>query len=249
MNLKILTLLGLLCFFADIIPSLGKETNASRLRRGLPPLPPRFLSRNKGATASMTVSSRPSSTPRPRSSVRSGRIQVFAANGSSLGYVRNSTPMHAFIPLPQSRLIHLIFRNGINLEADSAHDLRVEIAGEAPFDIIITNPNFPAPFYLGALSSRNLALHDLTTIVLSNVDQARGAAASRKGFVQSSIWSINSSKELEARYVNPDGTKSPLLIAFDAHENELHFVGDIDFYNSANPDFPASAVKFYLSED
>ncbi|KAJ7446687.1 hypothetical protein FB451DRAFT_785287 [Mycena latifolia] len=240
MNFKIFAFLALAFFLAAVNPSLGKETNASRLRRGLPPLPPRSLFRNKGAigwTASATTSSRPSSTPRPRFSSRSGRIQVLASNGSSLGFVGNSTPVIS-----------------INFGGDPGQDLRIQIVSEsAPFNIIVTNPNFPTPFYLGALASSNLSLEKLTTVALSNVDRARSksrATASEKGFVQSAIWSIDlNTQELKARYVNPDGTKSPLFVVYNAHYNELHFVGNVDSDNLANPGFPGSAVKLYLSED
>ncbi|KAJ6591533.1 hypothetical protein DFH09DRAFT_177348 [Mycena vulgaris] len=234
MNFKLLTFLGLVVvFLGNFYPSLGKETNASRFRRGLPPLPPRFALRNKGSTASATVTSWPSSTPRPRFSARSGRIQVFAGN-TSLGYVRNSTPI-----------------NSINLGGVPKQDLRVETVSErAPFDIIVTNPNFLSPFYVGVLVSRNLDARELATMTLSNVDRARSnfrATGPGKSYVQSQIWSISSNtNELEARYLNPDGSKSSLFVAYDAHENELYFVGDIDFFNSASP---ASLVKLFLSED
>ncbi|KAJ7091391.1 hypothetical protein B0H15DRAFT_835912, partial [Mycena belliarum] len=116
MNVKTLAFLGFI-FLVGINPSLCKETNASRLRRGLPPLPPRSLFRNKdaaGAAASATASSRPSHTPSPprpyvpffqlkssskhslysrRFSRRSGRIQVIASNGSSFGFLGSSIPI------------------------------------------------------------------------------------------------------------------------------------------------------------
>ncbi|KAJ7765492.1 hypothetical protein DFH07DRAFT_367116 [Mycena maculata] len=229
MYFRIPLLLGLVLFLADLNLALAtdKETNASRLRRGLGPLPPRFASRDKAATAS--ASARPSHTPRPHSSSSSSRIQVFSGNSSSLGYVRNSAPIY-----------------GINPDGGSG-DLRVRsMAGGERFDLIITNPSpSSTPSYLGAVTSGNLALRDLPKVALSNVDQV-----SDKAFVQSTIWSVNSStKELEARYMDPDGTTSPLTVVFDAHENEIHFVGDVDVYNSDYADFPAMVIKLYLTDN
>ncbi|KAJ6610200.1 hypothetical protein B0H10DRAFT_436230 [Mycena sp. CBHHK59/15] len=122
MNVKILSFFACVCLLAIIPSSLGKETNASRLRRGLPPLPPRFIVRDKRATASATISSSPSSTPRPRFS---GRIKVVAGNGTSLGYVRNSPG--------NSNSISPI--GGVSLHADQ--DLRVRLAyGRELFDVV-----------------------------------------------------------------------------------------------------------------
>ncbi|KAJ7043632.1 hypothetical protein C8F04DRAFT_1251037 [Mycena alexandri] len=237
MSSKILTLLGLVLFVVGINPVLGttKETNASRLKRGLSLLPPPFLF-NKRATATATASARPSHAPHPPSYGHSGRIHVFAGNGSSLGYVRDS-------PV-----------NSLNIVADSEQDLRVQsLTSGEPFDLRINGPTKKSPrtpLYLGVVAARNIPLHDLVKVPLSTVIQARHPTASDKGFIQSTIWAIDSNtKELKAQYMNPNGTKSPLLPAFDPHGNELHFVEDLAIYNSANSDFPSVAVKFYLSED
>ncbi|KAF8216501.1 hypothetical protein K438DRAFT_1953434 [Mycena galopus ATCC 62051] len=232
MYLKTLALFGLF-LLAD---ALDNETNGSRLKRGLPPLPPRFLARSKPVTgvksdlfhsfpiicpASPTISAKPSYT---QLSTRSTRIQVFAGNGSSLGYVKNSTPTL-----------------GINLDTDPGPDLRVQAVNREPFGIAFENPNFlRAPLYSGALAS-----NDLDFTESSNANQARAT----KGLVRSAFWSIDSNtKELTALYVGSAGTKSPIL-AFDAVANTLHFVRNIDIYNAANDDFPVIPVKFYLSED
>ncbi|KAJ7898432.1 hypothetical protein B0H13DRAFT_807343 [Mycena leptocephala] len=141
MYFKFLTFVGLVFLLAEIYPALGKETNASRLKRGLPPLPPRFLKR---ATASGTTSARPSHSPRPQLYGRSSRIQVFAGNGSSLGYVRNSTPIIS-----------------INIDADPGQDLRIQaVTSGEPFEIAVESNSLSAPMYSGAFSS-SLAPRDL----------------------------------------------------------------------------------------
>jgi len=245
---RMLVFLGLVLFLAVLNPALGKETNASRLRRGLPPLPPRISPRDKGATASASASARPTQSANPVDTVSwaehlhprqlSGQIQVFAGNGSSLGYVtgRDSAPIY-----------------GISLNAGSGNlRVRTTSRGDA-FALLTTTPTLSGPSYLGALASNDLALHELPKVALSNVDQAPSnsrTAVLNRAFGQSPIWSINSStQELEARYTNPDGTKSPLLAVFDSHENELYFVGDVDVYNAVYADFPVLAVKLYLSAD
>ncbi|KAJ7760575.1 hypothetical protein B0H16DRAFT_577403 [Mycena metata] len=219
MSFKILTLLGLVLFVVGINPVLGtKETNASRLKRGLSLLPPPFLF-NKRGTATTPTSARPSQGLLPPSHGHSGRIHVLAVNGSSLGY-----------------------------------DLHVQtLTNKEPFDLRIKGPTqnpLKSPLYLGVVTARNIPLHDLVKVPLSTVTQAHHTTASDNGFIQSTIWAIDSNTtELKAQYTNPNGTKSPLLPAFDPHGNELHFVEDLAIYNSANSDFPSVAVRFYLSED
>ncbi|KAJ7180663.1 hypothetical protein C8R46DRAFT_1070173 [Mycena filopes] len=230
MSSKILALLGFVLFFAGFNPILGKETNASRLKRGLPPLPPASLFNKRPASA------QPSYTPRPPWYNHPGRIHVFAGNGTALGYVGDS-------PV-----------NGLNTIADSGEDLHVQpLARGELFDLSIsssTPKSRKTPLYLGVVTARNKPLRDLIKVSLSTVNQARRTTASEKGFIQSTIWSIDpSTKELKAQYLDPDGSKHPVLLAFDSHGNELHFVGDINLYNSVNRDFPSIVVRFYLSED
>ncbi|KAK6992233.1 hypothetical protein R3P38DRAFT_3088511 [Favolaschia claudopus] len=122
MYFKFLAFLGLVFLLVDIHPSLAKETNASRLRRGLPLLPPKFLSRTKRETVL-----RPWSHPR--------RIQIFAGNDSSLGFIQDSTPTL-----------------GVNHEADHDQDLRIKLMNKEPFDIIFKTPNILSePLHSGML--------------------------------------------------------------------------------------------------
>ncbi|KAJ7247664.1 hypothetical protein B0H12DRAFT_1124968 [Mycena haematopus] len=215
--------LGLAFLLANAYPSLGKETNASRLKRGLPPLPPRFLMRQNRATASATISAIPSYTQ--LSATRSSRIQVFAGNGSSFGYVKNSAPIL-----------------GVNLDADSSQDLRVQGVTGEPFSIYFESPKFlGAPLQPGALASRHL--RDFT----KSSNKERSGTVSHNDLVRTVVWSIDS-KTRELRALYRTGTKSPIL-AYDAVGNKLYFVGDIGIYNSANSDFLVIPVRFYLSED
>ncbi|KAJ7224295.1 hypothetical protein GGX14DRAFT_649404 [Mycena pura] len=191
------------------------------MRRGLPPLPPPFLSRGKRTTPSATASARPSHTPHPQSSSRFGRVQVFANDGSPLGH-------------------------SINLDSSPGQDLRVRAvpSGEL-FNMIVVRPNSAAASYLGELAATDLSSRDFT------VEQDRSSSGlGDKGHFQPSIWAIDpSTKELKALYTNPDGSRSPLSVAFDPRGNELHFVKDIDTFNTIYADFPTDVVKLYLRND
>ncbi|KAJ7623202.1 hypothetical protein FB45DRAFT_924878 [Roridomyces roridus] len=219
-----------------------KETNASRLRRGLPPLPPRILKRQDGSSAS--VSSRPMQTPsvaRAVSSPLSGRIQVFAGNGSYLGYVQGRDSPSIY-----------------GIAGSSSLRVRATLGGNSS-NLLITKPTVSGPQYLGALTSSDLPLEQLPCGAecvpepdnfLPVPSKSRSGTMNNRDFVQSAIWTIDlTTREIEPRYTNPDGTNLPLLTAFDAHENELFFVGDVEVYNSEHADFPVSAVKLYLSSD
>ncbi|KAJ7281485.1 hypothetical protein C8J57DRAFT_1297773 [Mycena rebaudengoi] len=213
MVLKIVSLLCLFGFLAYINSSLAKrETNASRLSRGLPPLPPRFLSRDVTATANP----RPSTSPIPK--YFSGRIQVRTGNGKSLGYVRNAASN----------------TNSVNT-LGRGEDLRVKfIFGREPFEIIATvQSKLPPTFYIGAQENNQLAIF-FSTPTSSKV-------------INSSLYpSIRATNKFPVHYLNPDGTKSSVVVAFNAHDNELFFVHDINAHNTR--DLPALAVKLFLVE-
>ncbi|KAJ6518812.1 hypothetical protein C8R45DRAFT_1204140 [Mycena sanguinolenta] len=221
MYFRIFAVLGLALLLANASPS-DKETNASRMKRGLPPLPPRLLMRNKAST---TISAMPWYTQ--VSTTPSSRIQVFAANGSSLGYVKNSTPTL-----------------GVNLDADPRQDLRVRIVTGEPFSITFESRKFlSAPLQPGAFSPNDL--RDLRESLSANKEHR--VPGPHKDLARSVVWFIDSkTKELTALF--SPGTKSPIF-GFDAVGNKLHFMGNVGIYNSANEDSPVIPVKLYLSED
>ncbi|KAF7370597.1 hypothetical protein MSAN_00692300 [Mycena sanguinolenta] len=222
MYFRIFAVLGLAFLLANGSPPPDKETNASRMKRGLPPLPPRFLGRNKAST---TISAMPWYTQ--LSATSSTRIQVFAGNGSSLGYVKNSTPIL-----------------GVNLDDDPSQDLHVRIVTGEPFSITFESRKFlRAPLEPGAFSPNDL--RDLRES--PNANKEHRVTGSHKDLARSVVWSIDSNtKELTALYST--GTKSPVF-GFDEAGNKLYFMGNIGIYNSANEDSPVIPVKFYLSED
>ncbi len=79
--------------------------------------------------------------------------------------------------------------------------------------------------------------------------------------MRTAVWSLDSSQELKGesfprfsaapnfesdthtvRYVDLNGAEPPPVLALDAVGNKLHFVGDVDTYNSINDDSPVIQV-------
>ncbi|KAJ6581488.1 hypothetical protein B0H19DRAFT_1251698 [Mycena capillaripes] len=160
------------------------------------------------------------------------------------GIRRPCTLIHVLAPIPLC-LTTVGFRNSrISLDASSGRDLRVSVSGRGPFELVIENADSRgAPLYLGASTSSNL---DVQKINLSIVKKAHRA----NGIQSTTIWSIDAeTKELKARYVDPDGNKSLLNLAFDSRRDEILLVGDLDSYNSVSDDHSAIPVRLYLSND
>jgi len=216
--------------------AIAGESNAQRLSRGLPPRSPKF-----GRTLPGFAQAQDDPTPaygalRPRSSPSpscTGKIEV-RESGSVLGVVRN------WVSLP-----HV---NGVNFAGNPSEDLHVSFTPSAgPSDLLTTNPNFPAPFYVGISgASTTLAKGSRNTVDMENVPQTPGGVPASGVSTESAVWSLNrDTSELTVQYVNPDGSKPDTIIAYDIRENVLFFVGDLDAYNYQN-DIPASAVQFFL---
>jgi hypothetical protein len=216
-----------------------QESNGQRMARGLPPLPPKLGRNLPGYVEARdptpaAAAKRSQTSPSPSVSY-SGRINVRTSEGSSLGYVRNS---------PATWTIGGV--NFLGPEQDLHVSFTTTASGIGPFDILATDPAFPAPFYVGAGGTSTIGLNSPKTVDFTNVEQT--PPNSIGGVVESAIWSINpTTNELTAQYVNPDGTKPNTVIAYDIRANELFFVGDLVAYNVPNADTPASAVTFVLT--
>jgi hypothetical protein len=217
---------------------VDRDSNAQRLARGLPPRSPKF-----GRTLPGFVQARDNPTPafgalRPRSSstavTHTGKIEVRASDGSVLGDVKN------WVALP-----HI---NGVNFGIPGENlDVSFTTTGNAPFNILSTNPNFPAPFYVGISgSSATLTIGSRSIVNLANVPITPAGVPAAGVDTESAVWSFDpGSNELTVQYVNPDGSQPETTIAYDIRENVLFFTGDLDAYNFQN-DIPASAVTFFL---
>ncbi|KAF5383862.1 hypothetical protein D9615_003632 [Tricholomella constricta] len=235
-------------FISPVACGTVQETNAQRMARGLPPLAPKF-GRNVPGRRELRQSTpawaakRTASSPLPHVSY-SGRIQARTEDGSALGIVKNTNSSWAI--------------NSLNF-LDTDQDLHVSFtapaSGKGPFDILATNPLFPAPYYVGAAGTTLINTLDLTsknTIAFTHIQRTPpGSVAVVSTFddtfvVESAIWSINrGTKELTAHYINADKSKPDTIIAYDIRANKLFFVGNIAAYNENN-NTPASAVKLFL---
>jgi len=178
--------------------AVGKRvTNAQRFARGMTPLPPAKRTKTQGAR-----------DPNPSKKTRStllqsdlGRIKVqCATTGALLGYVNNPSTGGSF---------------GINDALTPADDdLFVEFSGAS---LLVTNPNFPAPFYIGGSGSAQLEPNDATTIQFTNVRAGSTAA----------IWSLDpSTGALTATWTNPDGSTDPSTVVYDTLNNVFSLTGD-----------------------
>lgn len=211
-----------------------RMTNAQRLARGLGPAPPVFKRVLPGRAETPTRSfdeekrsPKPSATPPV---TYSGRIQIRNNDGSSLGYVLNAPwgVSGSNFGGPQEEL-HVTFTT--------------TASGAGPFDIVPTNPKFPAPFFIGGSGSTISGEFD--TVTFQHVQQTPAGSRSSKGG-ESAIWSVDTgTKELTAHWVNPDGQKPKTLIGFDIRNNGLFLTADINNYNSHHT-WPISQVHFFL---
>ncbi|KAF9466089.1 hypothetical protein BDZ94DRAFT_1234072 [Collybia nuda] len=219
------------------------ETNAQRMARGLPPSAPKFGRTLPGAKRTYT-----SAIPRIP---YSGRLEVRQEDGSVAGYVRNSNSSGAI-----SKFDHSSGLNFLGPEQELHVSFTAPFSGNGPFDIVASNPLFPAPFYVGASGTadiNSIAGDSRNTISFSNVEQTpkntipiASATDGLNTFIESAIWSINpKTKELKAQYINPDKSKPETIIGYDIRANRLFFVGNITAYN-VNNDTPASTVQLYL---
>ncbi|KAF8229509.1 hypothetical protein L208DRAFT_1401950 [Tricholoma matsutake] len=249
--LKISLLFSLVvCLIISAASVSIQETNAQRMARGLNPLPPKFGRTLPGVvTARVTARAPtrswaakrgwPSAVPPMQ---RSGRIEVRnPQNGLSLGIVKNTNGTN-----PISGL------NALGPEQDLLVSFTASPSGAGPFDIVAVNAAFAAPLFVGAFVANGVGNIGRDVITFSNVQQTPPnsppvkSASGDNTMAESALWSFNpSTKELQAQYVNPDGSKPDTVIAYSIRQNVLFFIGDLKAYNTNN-DTPASAVKFYL---
>lgn len=210
-----------------------RETNADRLARGLSPLQPQSLRRGPSGT---TSAKRSSVSPRPPVTV-CGRLQVRSRlTGTSNGFVKNWS---GGAPI-----------SGINFLSGFQPDLEVSItyspSSLTRLNMLVTNPQFPAPFYVGASSGNGILTPGVRSgLGFTNVQQTPPGPPTNN--VGSAIWSFNpSSRKLQAFWVNPDSTVVEAVLAYEIRANALFFVSDINAWN-AGATFPASAVDLFLT--
>ncbi|KAF7430877.1 hypothetical protein PC9H_006591 [Pleurotus ostreatus] len=206
------------------------ESNAQRLARGLPPLPPVFKRTLPGYTPQWNPTpvykGRRAAAPSPSPSLPlvpslEGRLEVRGVDDKRVGFIGRPS---ASEPV-----------GGINTGA--GEDLHVEFTPKStPFDIIATNEGL-LPNFLGADGAEDIDVDLSSSIELSNVDQG----------TQSSVWLFDSAtQELTAQVTNSDGSTPETSIGYSSAVNKLFFLGDLDAYNAENTEVPASKVRLFL---
>ncbi|KIJ20895.1 hypothetical protein PAXINDRAFT_165723 [Paxillus involutus ATCC 200175] len=236
-----------LLFAALTIAAPQDWTNAQRLARGLPPSPPKFGRILPGYVRSPTTvsgekrSPSPSPSPSPLKKYE-GRVQVVSYDGEPLGYLRNWATDSV---------------SGVNYGGPSSElhvSFTVPNSGKGLINILATNPNFPAPYYIGTTTSATLAPGSPSVVGFGNVENTPPLSppvpyANQSD--ESDIWTFDlTTKQLKAYYINPDGSSADTTIAYNIWNNSIFFVGDIDAYNKAvtDPDYLVSSVTFYLAD-
>jgi len=215
---------------------IRRVTNAERLKRGLGPMPPMFKRVLPGGQlpTRTTAAKRAAPSPSSRSVVYTGRIEVRTLDGSSYGDVINAqygiNGVNFGGPIP-----------ALNVQ------FTTDSSGTGPFNIFATNPNFPAPHFVGATTHdfATLGSNSGTGVSLGNIRQTPPNSHLSGG--ESAIWSIDpTTKEIKAHWVNPDGSKIPTFIGVDIRNNAVVFTGNIALYNQQHT-WPISEVKFFLA--
>ncbi|KAJ8586760.1 hypothetical protein M405DRAFT_822837 [Rhizopogon salebrosus TDB-379] len=238
-----------IALFLSLSSTVAALTNAQRLARGLPVLPPPKFGRALPGYAWTPTEKRgasPSPSPSPSPSAYSTKLQyntarilVVGSDGQALGYLYNGASGV----------------NGVNAGPPSS-DLYVSYTMSGSegglIDLLVTKAAFPAPYYLGTTSNATLAPGSSAFVSFGNVVQT--PANSPPVLVdelktgESNIWTVDATTmELTAHYVNPDGSAPSTTLAYDTRGNSIIFVGDIDAYNAAAQDISVSPVTFYLA--
>ncbi|KAF8967625.1 hypothetical protein BDZ97DRAFT_500664 [Flammula alnicola] len=163
-KLSILLIVGL-CF-GLVLSSPLQDTNAQRLARGLPPIPPKFArgiigARNKPTPAQ--GSKRATTSPLPPVTL-TGRLELRNKDGSSLGHVRNWQSGGTISGV-----------NALGPDKDLLVSLTFSPSNPKFINILATNPAFPAPFFVGGGTSStvtvpSLSLGSRSTVPFTNVE-------------------------------------------------------------------------------
>ncbi|KAF4569690.1 hypothetical protein EYR40_008669 [Pleurotus pulmonarius] len=223
-----------LAFFSLLTSTLSLpipyESNAQRLARGLPPLPPVFRRTLPGYTSpwkpTPVYKGRRAAAPSPSPSLPipqslKGRLEVRGVDDKRIGFIGRPS-----VSEPVS---------GIN--TGSGEDLHVEFTPKAfPFDIIATNKGL-LPNFLGADGAEDIDGDLSSSIEVSNVDQG----------TQSAVWLFDrATRELTAQVTNSDGSTPETSIGYISAVNKLFFLGDLDAFNAENTESLASEVRLFL---
>lgn len=238
--MRVFVLSCAIALILSVSSAVATLTNAQRLARGLPVLPPKFGRALPGYVRTPTAAgANPSTSPVPPKTY-TGRILVKSYDGGTLGHLYNWA----------SGI------NGVNF-GDSSEDLYVTFtvtrSGKGLIDIQAIDPAFTGPSYIGTTNNATLATGSPTAVGFGNVIRtpvhSPPVPVGQYNADESAIWTFNpTTYELKAHYVNINGHKAKTTIAYKIYNNSIFFVGDIGAYNAAqvDPDYLVSPITFYL---
>ncbi|KAG1795177.1 uncharacterized protein HD556DRAFT_1366609 [Suillus plorans] len=234
--MRVFVLSCVVALLFSVCSSAAAITNAQRLARGLPPLPPKFGRALPGYARTPTVAAENSSPSSAPHKTFTGRILVKGHNGKQLGHLSNRA----------SGI------NGVNFGASSA-DLHVSFTSSR-FEhglIDIQAVDAHGHSYIGTTSNAVLATGSSTFVsfgkVIKTPAHSPPVPVGKHHADESAIWTFDSrSHELNVHYVNPNGHGAKTTIAYNSHDNTIFFVGDIGAYNAAHPGGHVSPITFYI---
>ncbi|TFK53390.1 hypothetical protein OE88DRAFT_1643153 [Heliocybe sulcata] len=251
----------LLLFVAQAyaIPSaFVRETNAQRIARGLPPLPPKLGKVLPGRDQSYkptpafakrsaaSASASPSASPSAAALTYIGRVQVTSEDGSPLGYVKSSLALDD--STPNDDLYVRVNANRVGGSTDLIGLVRLIPSVATKITAVVLRSSVPEPPAQGTWP----ADPQHSTLNLMPVRQTVPGglpAISVDDTYSSAIWTMDlETKELRAKWINPDGSTPSTIMAYDSDRKTFFLTGDLEAYkeqHGAN----ACGVTLHVTKD
>ncbi|KAH8091777.1 hypothetical protein BXZ70DRAFT_909643 [Cristinia sonorae] len=216
-------------------PIHSPETNAQRLKRGLPPKPP--VRRTNRAL-------QPRASPPPLPVAPTGYIKVVSS--SQTGYV--------------SARANSFGEYGYTANLDEALKVTLLNTAGSPFDVVALNgiAEFPTLGFIKGFASTNSDLHTGShnyaylggvtptppgspALVLPN---SFSSASGVPEGVESAVWSLGTDGQLKPSWVNTDGGKPPIWIMYVDGAAAYAISGDPPAFGNAFGDYAISTFWF-----
>ncbi|KAJ7258178.1 hypothetical protein C8J57DRAFT_1720774 [Mycena rebaudengoi] len=240
---------------ADLSDLLGqRETNADRLRRGLPPLAPtrRLLYRQLRPRASPVPCNLPNTID---------KIAISFLSASTNGYVRKTfdgqnsytkgnlaNALQVSIPSsPSAGPFELTALNG----PDSAYPFVGAVGGSGGYNM---RPGSLGP-QLVAIPTYTFELQFICSAAVANSPPSFSAGHSiqRLGYnapAESTIWYLDcTTLSLTAQWTNTDGSQNPISTFYDGPVDSIDITGDFNAFEAAYPGENAVRVTLKFVPD
>jgi len=237
--------------FAGTSPVIGRRlyaggtptTNAARMARNLPPLPP--VRRRLGQL-------KPRASPVPCNTVipsTQGIIEVLLSDGTSKGYISksfDSQNSYTYGDLASAQTFSLPPTNYFNTPIDIT-----AVNGPSPSQPLLGSVGGSGGFFFGSGQGGYTYLAGVTHTAAgsppSSSAQTSIQSLGYNGPSESQIWTLNCdlTLSLTAQWTNMDGSQPPTTIFYDPVVNYLGLTGDLATYNADYGD-GATAMVFYF---